>query len=68
MFSIFDLIEAILARRFIIPFIISIGIAIGVYYLGGQTPAFAAIAFFIGLVGLCAGVVLHLARGRSGTT
>jgi hypothetical protein len=36
-----------------------------VYYLTGQEPSSAAIAFFIGMIGFCVGVVFHLAGGKS---
>lgn len=60
----FDILQVISAPRFAVPFLISIGIAVGVYYLTGQEPSSAAIAFFIGMIGLCAGVVFHLAGGK----
>lgn len=65
-FDAHDLISAFLARRFIIPLAISILIGIGVYYLGGQTRAGAAVAFAIVIVGFCIGVVFHFADGKSG--
>jgi hypothetical protein len=65
MLDVSDLFEVISAPRFAVPFLISIGIAIGVYYLTGQEPSSAAIAFFIGMIGFCVGVVFHLAGGKS---
>lgn len=44
MFDIFDLLQLLSARRFAAPFLISIGIAIGMYYLTGQEPSSAAMA------------------------
>ena len=65
MFDISDLLSVLSAPRFAVPFLISIGIAIGVYYLTDQEPSSAAIAFFIGMIGFCVGVVFHLAGGKS---
>ena len=71
-FDLFDLgssvIDIVLARRFFVPFAIGLGVAVGVYYLAGETPASAAVAFVIGLVGFGAGVVFHLAGGKSGAS
>ncbi|MGH8062154.1 MAG: hypothetical protein ACREO7_09090 [Pseudoxanthomonas sp.] len=67
MVDISDLLQVLSAPRFAVPFLISIGIAIGVYYLTGQEPSSAAIAFFIGMIGFCVGVVFHLAGGKSDT-
>lgn len=61
-----SLIDIVLARRFLVPFAIGLAVAVAVYYSTGQTPASAAVAFFIGLAGLIAGVVFQLAGGKSG--
>ena len=53
------------APRFAIPFFVSVGIAVGVYYLTGQEPSSAAIAFLIGIFGFCVGIVFHIAGGKS---
>lgn len=65
MFDISDLFQVVTAPRFAIPFLISVGIAIGAYYLTGQEPSSAAIAFFIGIVGFCVGVVFHIAGSKA---
>jgi hypothetical protein len=65
MLELHDLAYVLETRRFWIPFGLSLAIATGTYYLTGQEPSSAAIAFFIGLLGFCAGVVLHLAGGMA---
>jgi len=60
------LIDIVLARRFLVPFAIGLAIAVAIYYSTGQTPASAAVAFFIGLAGLVAGVVFRLVGRRPG--
>lgn len=65
MFDISDLFQLVAAPRFAVPFAISIGIALAAYYLTGQEPSSAAIAFLIGMLGFCVGVVFHLAGGKS---
>jgi uncharacterized membrane protein len=66
LFELGTLIDIVLARRFLVPFAIGLAVAVAVYYSTGQTPASAAIAFFIGLVGLIAGVVFQLAGRNRG--
>lgn len=61
-----SLIDIVLARHFLVPFAIGLAIAVAIYYSTGQTPASAAVAFFIGLAGLVAGVVFHLAESKPG--
>lgn len=65
MLDLHDLAYVLETRRFWIPFLLSLAIATGAYYLTGEEPSSAAIAFFIGLLGFCVGVVLHLAGRRS---
>jgi len=69
-FDLFDLagswLDILLARRLFVPLAVSILIALGVYFLGGKDPAAAAAAFAIGLVGLCIGIIWHVAGGKSG--
>ena len=60
-----SIIDIVRARRFLVPFVAGIGIAVGVYYLAGQDPASAAVAFAIGVVGFCVGLVFHFAGGKS---
>ena len=67
MLDLHDLFQVLSAPRIGVPFLISVGIAIGVYYLTGQEPSSAAIAFFIGMIGFFVGVVFHLAGGKSDT-
>lgn len=66
--DLFDLggsvIDIVLARRFLVPLAIGLAIAAAVYYSTGRTPAAAAVAFFIGLAGLVAGIVFQLAGGK----
>jgi hypothetical protein len=61
------LIDIFLARRFFVPFAIGVAGAIAFYYLTGETPASAAVAFFIGLVGFIAGIVFQIAGSRPGS-
>lgn len=61
------IIDIFLARRFFVPFAIGVAGAIAFYYLTGETPASAAVAFFIGLVGLIAGVIFQMVGGKSGS-
>lgn len=61
-----SLIDIVLARRLLVPFAIGLAIAVAVYYSTDQTPASAAVAYFIGLAGLIAGVVFQLAGDKSG--
>jgi len=64
LFDLGSVVDLILARRFLVPFAIGLALAVAVYYASGETPASAAVAFFIGLVGLIAGVVFQLAGGK----
>ena len=65
--DLFDLagswLDLLLVRRIIIPTAVGIVVALGVYYLTGQTPASAAVAFGIGLLSVCVGVIWHIAGG-----
>jgi uncharacterized membrane protein len=65
--DLFDLVgswlDLLLLRRLVIPTVVGIGLALGVYYLTGQTPGSAAVAFGIGLLGLCVGAIWHIAGG-----
>jgi len=67
-FDAHDLISVFLARRFIIPLALSVFVGIGVYYLDGQTPAGAAVAFAVVIAGFCVGVVFHFTGGKSGSS
>ena len=65
--DLFDLggswLDLLLARRLIVPVVVGIAVGLGVYYISGQTPASAAVAFGIGVVSLCVGVIWHIAGG-----
>lgn len=61
------IIDIFLARRFFVPFAIGVSGAIAFYYLTGETPASAAVAFFIGLVGFIAGIIFQVVGSRSGS-
>ncbi|HEY4530059.1 MAG TPA: hypothetical protein VIG97_07000 [Luteimonas sp.] len=65
--DLFDLaaswLDLLLVRRFIIPTAAGIIVALGVYYLTGQTPGSAAVAFAIAVLGIVFGVVWHIAGG-----
>lgn len=67
LFNLGTIIDIFLARRFLVTFAIGVAGAVAFYYLTGETPASAAVAFFIGLVGLIAGVVFQIAGSRSGS-
>lgn len=67
LFDLGTIIDIFMARRFFVPFAIGVAGAIAFYYLTGETPASAAIAFFIGLVGLIAGIIFQMAGSRSGS-
>lgn len=41
-----------------------IGMALGLYYVSGESPASAAVAFAISTTFFCAGLMWHAARGR----
>ena len=64
-FDLGTIIDIFMARRFFVPFAIGVAGGIAFYYLTGETPASAAVAFFIGLVGLIAGIILQMADSRS---
>lgn len=71
-FDLFDVagewLDLLRARRLIIPLGVGIAAGLGVFYLGGQDPASAAVAFAIGIVGLVVGVIWQIAGGgRSGS-
>ena len=59
-----NLIDIVLARRFFVPFAVGLAIALAVYYGSGETPAAAAVAFFIGLAGFIAGLIFQLAGSK----
>ena len=66
-FDLFDMsgswLDLLLARRLVIPLVVGVAVAVGFYYLSGETPASAAVAFGIGFISLCAGVIWHIAGG-----
>jgi hypothetical protein len=43
---------------------IGIGAGLGIYHLSGKDPAGAAIAFALGLAGICVGVIWEMSQGR----
>lgn len=67
LFDLGTIIDIFMARRFFVPFAIGVAVAIAFYYLTGETPASAAVAFFIGLAGLIAGTVFQMAGSKSGS-
>jgi len=62
-----SIIELLFTPRFSIPFGVSVAIGVGVYFISGKTPASAAVAFGIGIIGLVIGCIWHIVGGsRSG--
>ena len=61
----YDLIDVVRFWRFYVPLAMCIGLALGVYYLAGQTPDAAAMAVFIGLTGLVSGVIWQIGHAKS---
>lgn len=55
----------LLAPRLYIPLAAGIALGLGLYYLTGQTPASAAMAFGAGILGLLIGILMHATRDRS---
>lgn len=67
--AIFDALELlgvldIFSWRSFLPTAIGIGAGLGVYYLSGETPASAAVAFALGFAGLCIGLVWQFSHRR----
>ena len=58
-----DFLELLLVRRIVIPLVVSAVIGLGVYYFSGKSPASAAVAFGICIVGLAIGAIWHIAGG-----
>jgi hypothetical protein len=50
--------------RLVVPTVVGIGIGLAVYYLSGETPASAAVAFVLWLVSLGIGLAWQFGRGR----
>lgn len=65
--DLFDLaggwLDLLLVRRIVVPTALGILLGLGVYYFTGQTPGSSAIAFGIGILGFCVGVIWHIAGG-----
>jgi hypothetical protein len=59
----FDFLGLILAPRFAIPLVLAIAVGASYYFVSGETPDSAAIAFGIGIVGLIIGVIFHIVGG-----
>ena len=60
--AIFDVLDFlgvldISAWRLAVPTVVGIGAGLGVYFLSGETPASAAVAFALWLAGLVIGIV-----------
>jgi hypothetical protein len=60
--ALFDVLEIlnvldISSWRLSVPTIVGIGAGLGVYFLSGETPASAAVAFALWVVGLVVGIV-----------
>jgi len=53
-----------LTWRFFVPASIAIGAGLGIYYLSGKDPAGAAVAFVLGLLGICIGLVWDFSQAR----
>jgi hypothetical protein len=66
LFDAFDLLELLdgLTWRFVVPASIGIGAGLGIYHLSGKDPAGAAVAFALGLIGICVGLVWEFSRAR----
>ncbi len=65
-FDAFDLawLDILMARRLIIPFAVGIAAGCGFYYLSGQGPSSAAVAFGMAIAGFIVGVIWHIAGGK----
>jgi hypothetical protein len=50
------------AWRSAVPSVIGIGTGLAIYYLSGKDPAGAAVAFFLGILGICIGVIWQFSR------
>ena len=50
--------------RLAVPTVVGSGAGLGVYYLSGETPASAAVAFALWLAGLGIGLVWHFSHRR----
>ena len=48
--------------RSLIPAAVGVAAGLGIFYGSGQTPASAAVAFALGLMGIAIGVAWHLAH------
>jgi hypothetical protein len=61
--DVFDFLGLILAPRFAIPLAFAIAVGASYYFVSGEIPDSAAVAFCIGIVGLIVGVICHIAGG-----
>ena len=52
--------------RFFVPLAVCVALGLGVYHLAGGTPDAAAVAAFIGLVGIVSGAAWELQRAARG--
>ena len=59
-----DFLDLFLSWRFFVATAIGGGLALGIYLLSGETPAGAAAAFAVGLVGFCTGFVWQFRHER----
>jgi hypothetical protein len=50
--------------RIYVPSAVGIGAGLGIYHLSGKDPSGAAVAFALGLAGVCIGVIWELSQGR----
>jgi len=50
--------------RFFLPTAIGFAVALGVYYLTGESPASAAVASAIGFAGVCTGLIWQVAGSK----
>jgi hypothetical protein len=66
LFDAFDLLSVLGGStwRFFLPAAIGIGAGLGVYFISGQNPAGAAVAFVLGLAGVCVGFVWEFSHQR----
>lgn len=60
----YDLLALLAFWRFFLPVAVAAAAGLVVFYATGQTPASAAVAFGLGLFGLCIGMVWQVAARR----
>lgn len=63
-FDAIDFLDLLHRWRFVVPAAIGAGVGLGVYYLSGEDPAGAAVAFALGLLGVCVGGVWQFVHWR----